>query len=469
MSARRPNGFLIALLLSLPASGHAGEVPGVFVLEKKDGAIALEKVPVPAGETVVLPAGPGAGVIGLVFPPGPGVSGSIEQVREGRAIVLRNLGDRLRCEVRSDGRAASGFPDRPIEDLARYDTRVSATGGDGARAVFLVRGYATATPEPGPVQNLFAGMPVPLGPQDFVVTTDTSARPSGPRITGEAALDLHGHPFVRVRGPAGREGWFILDTGAAETLVARSFLPDSARITETAMVEYSAAGKRLLDYAPSGATGPVTGVLGHVTLDRLQAGTLGFEGVEAAVVDAIPDLFDRPVSGVLGIDLLRRAASVTLEYPPGAAGAGRLRLGPPPGEAPGDVRAPFSLVSTHPVVPARFNGVEAFMILDTGAPGAVLDSAAAAAAGLAAVPAKAMRGLDGGGVESAQGTLDSLAVGAAAWSDVPCRIGPLHAFRTLRDDRPLGLLGNEVIARAGRLVIDFDRRVVTFAGTRGAP
>lgn len=461
-------GVTTALLWTLSAAppGAADGACGVYLLERDGNRVALRRVPVPEGETVVIPAGPGTGVIGPVFPPGPGVSSGLEQAREDLLIVLRCVGDRVRCEVRSGGRVVSGYPERSMTDLSGNDIRVSVVGGDGRRWTFLIRGYREVVDDGGPVQNLFAGAPIPLGPGDHVVTTDTYPRDVGAAVRGEAPVDLAGHAFVRVTGPGGNEGWFVLDTGAAETVVSKSFLADTARIEAAAAVEYSAAGRRLLDYAPPGATGPVLGVLGHARLSELRAGGLVFEDVVAAVLPRFPDFFGRPVEGIIGLDLLRRAASVTLEYPEGSTGRGTLRLGPAGPLREADATARFALVSGHPVFPARIGDVEVFMILDTGAPGAVLDSAAAVAAGLASQDGSPLVGLGGQGIRGATATIGALTVGGRTVSRLPCRVGALDAFRTLREGQHLGLFGNALVARFERLELDFGSSTVRFSRPR---
>jgi predicted aspartyl protease len=113
--------------------------------------------------------------------------------------------------------------------------------------------------------------------------------------------------------------------------------------------------------------------------------------------------------------------------------------------------------------------MEAFMILDTGAPGAVLDSAGAAVAGMTLGDGPIMKGIDGRGITSATATIDSLQVGDRRWGGVPCRVGALPALRTLRDGPPVGLFGNALIARFERLVMDFQARSVLLAGFRQDP
>jgi predicted aspartyl protease len=458
------------LLCAVPAAADPPTGCGVFIARQDGPRIVLERLEVPSGETRVIQSDPESGVIGVVFPPGPGVSGSVEQPREGRLIVIRCSGTRLHCEVRSGGRVASGFPDRDAADLARFDTRVSVIGGDGSRAAFLIEEYARAVVDSGPLQNLFAGAPIPLGSDDFIVTTDTSEHVTGEPAAGEAQVEVRGHVFIHVIGPDGRAGWFLLDTGAAETVVSRAFLPDTARIAEAAMVEYSAAGRRLLDYSPGGATGPVEGVLGHSVLSELRAGTITFRHVEAAILPEIPDYFDRPVSGIIGIDLLRRAEAISIEWPSGAAGQGRLRLLETGETAATGAKAPLFMVSSHVMVPAEVNGTRVFMIIDSGAPRPMLDSTAAIAAGMSASTGRTLRGLGGRAVSSARANIGSLGLGGRNLADVPCDVSPLDVFRPLRrGDQQVGLMGNSLLSRFERVVIDFRRRSVTFAGPRSSP
>lgn len=465
-------------LCVLPSDAQPASEPGVFVLQHASGGVRLERVEVPAGQTVVLQAGPGSGVIGAIFPPGPGRSGSLEQVREGRMIVLQNLGDRVRCEVRIHGQPASSFPTRAWTDLQSYDSRVNLVGGDGTRVAFLLTEYRNVTVDPGPVQNLFAGQPIPLGPNDWVVTTETYSAVASEPLGGHAEIDVDGHAFVRAVSSDGRSGWFVLDTGAAETVVARSFLADTARIAGAAMLEYAppsggnasgsaAATPRVLEYSPQGATGAVKGVMGHARFPELRIGDLRFRDAEVAVLPSLPDVFGRAVAGILGLDLLRRGGRVAFEYPSSGTGRGHLRLGAALDSGSADVRVPFSMISSHIVIPARLNGTDVSLILDSGCPGALVDSTGAARCRLTIRPERALQGLDGNLTRSGS-ALASIQVGGARLESVRCRVSALPVFATLRDDRPMGLFGNELIARFERVLLDFPRRAVFLSPRRGS-
>lgn len=462
--------ILVAMQLVAASAARADSADcGVFVLKRDHGRIVLERVPVSSGQVTVLPADSASGVIDVVFPVGPGVSTGIAQPEGGRMFVLRCADGRLHCEVRKGGKGLTSYPDRDLADLARYDTRISVVGGDGTRVAFLLEGYAQASSDPGPVQNLLAGAmkSFPLGNSDCIVTTDTYPQNTGTRVMGEAPLEVNGHPFVRVTGPNGRTGWFIVDTGAVGTVVAKGFLPDSSRIEKSTMVEYSSTGRRVLNYQPSGATGPVLNVLGHTQLAELRLGSLRFTDVVTDVLPDMPDYFGRPVMGIIGLDLLRRADRVTIEYPRGGKGAGVLRLGGSERATPGEARVPFSLVSSHLTIPVRVNGTESFMMLDTGAPGALLDSAGAVSAGMTFTANRKVKGLDGNAISSAGATM-TLDIGMQRLDHVDCQVSALPVFNAIRGDRPMGLFGNSLIARFERLVIDFLQRSIFLAGLREA-
>jgi hypothetical protein len=257
----------------------------------------------------------------------------------------------------------------------------------------------------------------------------------------------------------------VIDTGGAQTLVARSFLPETTEIREAAMVEHSAAGRRLLEYAPGGATGAVRGILGHADIPVLRFGDVSFEHVTTAVIDEMPDIFGRPIAGILGLDLLRRGGGIHFEVPAAAAGPGTIRLGRISRADPHELAAEtsFTIVNDHIVVPVEVGPLAAHMILDTGAPTVLLDADTARAAGIAETEARAVKGLDGKGVRSATGMVPILRIGALESENVEARVAPLTVFDRFRSgDQHLGLLGNEFLGRFSCVEIDFASRRIRF-------
>ena len=433
-----------------------GECP-VFVLRRTPAGVTLERRDLAAGEHRLTRSAE-TGILDVILPVGPGVSGGLAQLGEPAEIVLSFRDGALGVTDRI-GDAELVRPARLLADLVREDVRVSVVGGDGSRAAFLIDRQARVVPDDGPVMDMFRGR-LPLGPDDYAVVTETWVREAGAPVTGTAALEVSRWPFVTATGPGGREGCFLVDIGAGSTVVGRAFVGD-VPVEEAVMVQYSAGSRQLLKYTPSGATGPTRSVIGQALLPELVVGGLRFPDARVDVMDALPDMFGRPVDGILGIDLLRRCGVLSLRL--GAQDAA-LTLSARAGDAAdGAFELPFSFVSTHLAVTGRMGAAEVHWLLDSGAPGPLLDASAAQAAGLQVedVAAGAGRGLDGGQAELFRAAPATLTLGPRSLADVGCAVSALPVFDMLRaPDQHVGLLGTSVLGRFEKVEIDFGRRVV---------
>lgn len=447
--------FWTTLAITVPSAG-AEDCP-VFVLHREAEGLRVVRETVRAEETRVWAAGGATGILDLVLPVGPGTSGALLRAAEPGAHIVHCTGSALEHRYRRREGSEDRRPSRELSSLRREDIRVSIVEpGRRGRAV-RISGYDTIVEDQGPVLNLFAGVPLALDEGDVIVTTETSRRWRGESVTGEIAIEADRHLFARGSVPDGGDGWLLVDTGGAGTLLSRDMLPPDAEVEEAAMVEYSAAGKRLLPYTPGGATGPVLGIVGHVTLERLEVGGLVFTDVRAAVVDAMPQLFARPVEGVVGLDLLRRNETLVLEVPPGGKGEGRLGLGPRRrGSGSSAIAVPFTVVKDLLVTRSQIGGRDVHLIVDTGAPGLLLDEGAAEAAGVSGLNALPtdLRGLDGGKAAGRAGVAEGMRLGAAHLADLSVMIAPLPVFAILRtEEQKMGLLGNDVLGRFQRIEI----------------
>lgn len=463
MSGRRALPTLLALALaSLPAVLAAQAEPesaSVFLLKRASSGFEIERVAIAPGGMKVFDTGDG--VIDLIFPPGPGQSAALVEHGDKRLLIVRHGGHELRVKVRSADGSERELPPRTIDDLRRYDIRVNVTGG-GDRAAFLIECNETAHRDVGPVANLFAGrVPPAVLESGWVVQTDTYLHDAGEPVVGSVDLRVAHWPFVQVTLPDGTSTDFIVDIGAGTSLVARSVLPEEVEIEKASMVEYSAAGKRTLKYAPGGATGAVETIVGLASLEHLRLGGLEVPDVTADVIDELPDFIPRSVGGILGMDVLRRTHRLVLSLDKTAA----LKFGAAAQRGGSAIELPFAFVSTHLVVEGAANGTPVFFILDTGAPSTHLDASAARAAHVRGDEAKAdkTRGLDEGSATVMPGTIGRLTLGGWTVEEVPCRISELVPFDQLRsEDQHVGLLGNDFLSRFDRIEIDFSARKVRF-------
>lgn len=452
--------WLLAALVAPPAA--LADAAHLFLLKRAGDDVVLEKIAIAAGEVQVI--APSDKVIDLIFPPSPGQSAGLVTPGDGRTLVARHTGDTLRVELRSPDGSKRELPPRAISDLKAQDIRVNVTGAGGrVRAAFLILGNREAGRDVGPVANMFAGrVPAAALANAYVVQTETYLHEAGPPISGTVPLAIDRWPFVKVTLPDGTSADFLVDIGAGTTVLARSLLQKDAVLEEASMVEYSPAGRRALKYAPGGATGQVQTIVGHAKLDRMMLGEVSVAGVTVDVMAEMPDLFGRPVGGILGLDVMRRCERLALTL---GGEATALHFGSGRTESADALELPFALVGTHVVVEGAVRGTPVFFVLDTGAPTTFLDQAAARAAGVRGDEAQTReaRGLDQGAVPMVPGTIDTLTLAGRPLRDVPCRISALAAFDRLRgEDQHVGLLGNDLFARFRRVEIDFARRTVRF-------
>ncbi|MHC4080321.1 MAG: aspartyl protease family protein [Planctomycetota bacterium] len=458
----------LAAAFAVPAAGADGST-NIFLLRQTDRGPVVDAVPIAANEMKAFHCNHGGqGPIDVIFPPSAGRSASLIQIGDGCTIVVRHTGAALQVESRAADGSRREYPPREIEDLARYDIRVNISGPE-QRAAFVIEQYDRVRRDVGPVCNMFAGsLPPAMLANAIIVETDTYLHSAGPPVSGVVPLELDRWPFVKVTLPDGTTSDFIVDVGAASTVIDRSLLPEEIEIGAASVVEYSNAGKRTLKYAPGGATGQVQTVLGHVDLDHIRLGGLEVPDVALTVLEEVPDLFGRPVGGILGMDVLRRAEVLTLSRSKDKENQWALAFGDSGGAKPMDaVEVPFALASTHLIIESACNGTPVFFVLDSGAPTTFLDAQAAGAVGVKGDESARdqAHGLDAGSVDMLPGVIETVTLDGRSFRNVECRIAALSAFNSLRaPQQHVGLLGVSFFSRFDRIEIDFVEHVVRFVG-----
>ena len=463
--------IIVVLFTLLSTEGLAfgtDEACHTFLIKRGNDGLAIERVDIADGQdnARTFEANQTTGIVDVIMPVGPGGSGSVARFRDQRTITATCTKGELQIVDRSADGKVYERPVRRMEELARYDTRVSVVGADGTLAAFEIRRYDTAaTDRIGPVMDMFAGK-IPVSDGDHILFTDTYLHAAGSPIAGEAAVEYDRWPLVTATLPDGTTGTFLVDVGAGTTVVAKSFLPKKTKIEKTGMVQYSAAGKQTLKYAPGGATGQVQSVVGQATLPHLNLGGIAVTDVQVDVLSKMPDMFGRPIAGILGLDLMRRTELLTIGYSTTAGAAPFIRLSDrDPSAAGAALELPFAIVKTHVMVKGEVNGKPVHFILDTGAPGPILDASAAKAAEVESdtTTARSGRGLDGGSATITRGSPARLTLAGRTLEDVSFNVSDLSVFSSMRvHGQNVGLLGNAFFARFARMELDFVRRVVRF-------
>lgn len=458
------------LLISLggtlaPAVGSEADACRVFVLKRVDQNYEIESFDLADNEMKVFPANQATGIVEVILSVGYGTSGSMAKWSDGRMIAARCKGGELQVTEKNAAGKDWVRPARRSSDLARFDVRVSVTSAGGSKQAFLILQNKDVVKETvGPIVDIFGGR-IPMSEGDYTLCIDTYHHALGSHVQGEAPLEYDRWPLVTAKLPDGTEGVFIADIGAGTTVVSKKFLPLGTEIEKATMVQYSSAGKKMLRYAPGGATGAVDSVLGHANLKELRFGNIRFSDVNVDVMEEMPDIVGRPIAGILGMDLMRRCNVLTMSFRMDNGGAPSLSMGRSRMQSETEaLELPFTFVNSHLIVDGRLNDSLVHFIMDTGCPGIIMDTGAAKRIGVK--PVKKMRpgrGLDGGKAKFNLGSSVELVFGERSFGAVQPKISKLSCFTTLRTNgQNAGLLGNSFFSRFKQVEFDFERRIARF-------
>lgn len=454
--------------LSWPALGmpeSEGQSCRVFVLKRVDDGFAIETVELAQNETKVFFANAETRIIDIILPVGRGGSGSLVRWSDEFKLTARCADGALKVSSIAPNDRQWARPARKLTDLARYDVRVSVSAADGTGQNFLIiQNRDVVVDEVGPVVDLFAGK-VPMSQGDHTLYTETYLHSLGDSAVGEATLRYDRWPMVVGKLPDGSEGTFIVDIGAGTSVISRAFLPEGTKIEKAAMTQYAAGKKKMLKYAPGGATGKVETILGYATLPALRFDALRFESPVVDVIKELPDFFGEPIVGIVGLDLLRRCSVLSLCLAPDGTSSKMRMAASSTKPSESAVEIPFTIVNSHLAVDGAVNGHRVHFILDTGAPDVFLDAAAASRLGVETDESRARpgRGLDGGSTKTVPAKAVSLKLGDRTFDSVRPVVSSLSCFARLRTNgQNAGLLGNSFFSRFKQVEIDFDKRFVRF-------
>ncbi len=453
---------LIAVCIALTGTPSlAAQECDIPVLRQGPRGFSLQLERVPEGESAVLLREGAERVVTAVLPQGSGLAGDVVRGSESSALVLRCDPGRLRVLVAGPGGGdAREVMSADRDAFDRYEVRVNAVRGDGAEAVFVVRG-GVIEPIDGPALDMFQGR-VPLEPGDVAVTTETRevVSPATP-LEGTVALGSLG-PYlsVPVGLPGGGRARFILDLAATRSLIRRDLLPAGTRVRELVATERSAGGTRRIGGAAEGAGGRAEDIGVVATVDWLALGDLRIERFEPLVWDRPLRIAGEEVDGVLGLDVLRRADRIYAAFGAGSEGAGALRLGGPQLERAREFR--LREVRGLLFLEGRLGDLPVLGLLDTGARLSVIPAELAEREEwpVGTEDIDALRGVDMRPLPVRPILAPPLSLGSYRPPPSDFVSGPFPAVQNLGLRADVVVLGQPFWRAVGPVEIDFRRRIL---------
>lgn len=273
-------------------------------------------------------------------------------------------------------------------------------------------------------------------------------------VYGETSLEFdQGYLFARTQTSDGAAAFIVIDLAAPATTVTGNIA--GVGLLHQRRESGSIAPARL--GGALGGFGLPLSVTGESTVAQFHVGNIVFPNVPVRIVQAIPDIAGRKVVGIVGLDLLRRAEVLSLQY--GTSPRMTLQSKPRPGAG-----ARVSIAMNNDVLTAAgsINGTEVQFVLDTGSPESFISPAGVRAIGASAVAGSGVKLqlADGTTVTARSSNVRSFSIGTSGYTGVEFHIAELPVFA--QSAGTTALLGNSFFSGLSRMEINFTTSSATF-------
>jgi hypothetical protein len=187
--------------------------------------------------------------------------------------------------------------------------------------------------------------------------------------------------------------------------------------------------------------------------------------VKLDVIESLPELDGREVDGIIGLDILKCARYLTLDYGKDRGDNARLIISNEPPATDDAIMMPFTSIRKLMYVKGTIDSQPVFFIVDSGSPDCLLQPRI-----LNAVESVVMSDsgytYQGGGGQPEEGRfalIETLSLGGVEINDIPCTVGKLFVLSALGKGQFGGLIGNSLLSRYTSVTIDFEERTISMA------
>lgn len=457
--------LLMAAFSTLPFSSPAGEEDrscNFFLVKESGDGVVVEKATLSQNELKVFRGG---GILSYiaVFPPGSKSGNLITSDQRIDGLIARYAGDKIEVKVLREDGSQKDMPDIDLAEAAETDIRLNITGAGGYQKAYLIERYSSIREDQGPVLDMFAGH-IELNRGDYSFMTECMESRGMELIHGAAPYQIHrGWITVLCRLPGGREGRFVVDFGAATTVIPKGLLPGDAEISKLEMVEYSSEGEKRGRASVPGASGMVENIAGVSVLEDFGVGDIMLEDFKVTVMSEFPEPFVKAgIDGVLGRDMLMKAGVVEVVGLKGSDQDNKLVFTGGDEDTNRDgLAVPFSFAGGGQIyIDGSISGTPIQFLLDTGSGSSVLNREFLEERGISYSASgegkRTAYGIDGKGIEYETVELNDIEVGKVHLETMEFNIHDVHALSHGGAADRTGLLGMDFLRRYSRAAFDFN-------------
>ena len=335
----------------------------IFLLGKTNNNIYLETVQIGEGVTKTFKQ---SDFITFIVPIGLGKSGDIIQATEKNSIInICCANGEIKVSIIDEAGSERYLPTVNYSDLQSYLIRVNVISGNGVKKAFYIKNYNEYGDDDGPVFDLFSGK-IPLAAQDYSVTIEVGNPKDIKYVKGIADLEIYDNLlFLKGKLNDKTEGFFIIDFGAGRTIFSKEYIPQDNKISEIKSIQYSNEGVKISKGEIGAAGGNVPNLLGNTVIEKFYFGDLELTDLPITVVEKLPDIAGRKISGIIGVDILQMAPTVSIEYTYGKGG--KIILNSELSPVSNYYKIPFLFINNQIFIKGKINDKEINFLFDTGA------------------------------------------------------------------------------------------------------
>lgn len=359
--------FLLLLLFLFSSNyfsySQTENVYKIFLLKESNNNIYLESVQIGEGDTKTFMQ---SDLVTFIVPIGLGKSGDIIQANEKNSIInIYCAKGEIIVSIIDETGSERLLPTVNYSDLQSYIIRVNVIGGNGVKKAFYIKNYDEYGDDNGPVFDLFSGK-IPLAAQDYSVTIEVNKLKDIKYVKGIVDLEIYENLlFIKGKLKDKPESFFIIDFGAGRTIFSKEYIPQDNKISEIKSIQYSSEGVKTSKGEIGAAGGNVPGLLGNTVIEKFYSGDLELSDLPVTVVEKLPVIAGRKISGIIGIDILQMAPNISIEYTYGKGG--KIIFNSEFSLMSDYYKIPFLFINNQIFINGRINDKETNFLFDTGA------------------------------------------------------------------------------------------------------
>lgn len=424
----------------------------IFLITIENGVPQIEKDVITKDETKVYICSGESGIISVVFPVSPGLSGDFVKLSEKKILVVRNVNDELIFSLKNADGTLKEILKAPVNTLSQNDYKINLVSKD-LRKAFKISAYETISEDKdSPVMNMFGDKITPQE-NEFIITTEIKAASSGYLEGGNTKLNFTGNYFLSEVKIGNEVCNFVLDLAATNSIIVKNKIPAGIKTEELTAQQYSAEGRQDVEAPSSGFGGNIQNMK-TCTLPDITLGSVSLKETNFYVMDSLFNLKGKQIDGIVGMDILQKFEAVTFNID--STKAVDLLLGNNYSKNTGNaISIPFTITNGHIFVKGKIGNSDVNFIVDTGSPLSFIQTKLAEKESISGEKSVEVKGADGKKISTQKGEIAAIYIGENLIKNFKTQIVDSPLLNSLGMKESAGLLGNSFLKNYKQVSINF--------------